>query len=134
MSHKDSEAQKKYNREYQKKYRENNKEYLKEWREGNKERRQDSRFRLRYGITKEEYDLMVKQQNNRCALCDRFETNVNYSSGKIIALSVDHNHITGKNRALLCSDCNCGLGMFEENIELLEKAILYLRKHEEING
>ena len=88
--------------------------------------------RLRnYNMTPEEYEQRVKDQNNLCALCGRPERHINYITKKIQALSVDHNHDTGKNRALLCQDCNRGIGIFDESEELLLKAIQYLKKHKE---
>lgn len=42
---------------------------------------------------------------------------------------LDHCHITGKIRGFLCSNCNTGLGLFKDNINLLESAIKYLRTH-----
>jgi hypothetical protein len=58
-------------------------------------------------------------------LCGRPERK---SLGKM--LCVDHNHLTGKVRGLLCSSCNSGLGHFEENIDYLNCAIEYLEQHD----
>ena len=44
-------------------------------------------------------------------------------------LSADHCHDTMKPRALLCDNCNLGLGSFMDNIHILESAIEYLRLH-----
>jgi hypothetical protein len=44
------------------------------------------------------------------------------------ALGVDHDHITGKVRGLLCNDCNLGIGHFKDNIEKLKLAIKYLEE------
>ena len=41
----------------------------------------------------------------------------------------DHDHLTGKAREWLCDSCNTGLGRFKDNIDLLKKAIAYLKKH-----
>ena len=42
-------------------------------------------------------------------------------------LSIDYNHNTGKIRKLLCHRCNHGLGNFLDDIDLLSKAIQYLK-------
>ena len=42
-------------------------------------------------------------------------------------LNVDHCHETGKIRGLLCHNCNRALGLFKDNVEFLERAILYLK-------
>lgn len=72
----------------------------------------------KYGMTKEEYDVLFKLQSGLCAICFKPQ------EGK--RLAVDHNHITNENRGLLCEKCNRGLGLFKDNIELLSNAISYL--------
>ena len=74
-------------------------------------------------MTIERYDQMIESQNNCCAIC-----NTPASSLKKI-LNVDHNHSTGLVRELLCDCCNRGLGYFRDSADLLEKAMLYLKKH-----
>jgi len=74
----------------------------------------------RYKISFEEYQELKKKQNNLCLLCGK----PNKSSR---SLAIDHCHKTGRIRGLLCSKCNIGLGMFEDNIKLLKKAIIYLQ-------
>lgn len=75
----------------------------------------------KYGITIEDYDIMFASQNGLCAICGKD------NNGK--RLHVDHNHQTGKRRQLLCNSCNIGLGMMKDSIEILGKAIEYLRKN-----
>lgn len=74
-----------------------------------------------YGITLEQYDKMVEDQNGVCAICG----NIN-SNGR--RLSVDHNHNTGKVRALLCGGCNARLSVVEDK-NFIKKAKQYLREH-----
>lgn len=45
-------------------------------------------------------------------------------------MEVDHNHQTGAARALLCSRCNGGLGLFEDDPALMRRGIAYLEKHD----
>lgn len=81
-----------------------------------------------YNLTIEKFLLLVKKQNNKCAICSNGETN-KHKNGLIKNLSVDHCHKTGKIRGLLCGNCNRGLGMFKDEIYLLQKAKEYLGKN-----
>ena len=74
-----------------------------------------------YGITLEQYDDMLGSQEYGCAICGSSEP------GGIGRFHVDHDHITGKVRGLLCNKCNLGLAGFRDNIEFLVKAIEYLK-------
>lgn len=81
-------------------------------------RNREKQFQDKYGLTVEQYEIMCLMQNNLCAICcEEPEEN----------LHVDHDHVTGEVRGLLCNNCNNGLGRFKDNIESLENAILYLR-------
>lgn len=73
-----------------------------------------------FGITRVEYEDMLNKQNGVCAICG----NVNNDGSE---LYVDHDHLSGDIRKLLCSPCNLGLGNFRDSISNLEKAIQYLR-------
>lgn len=75
-----------------------------------------------YGITVEVYNQMFDKQNGRCACCSR--SSEEFRKG----LHVDHDHATGQVRGLLCTQCNPGIGYFEESVERLEMAIKYLNK------
>ena len=79
----------------------------------------------KYGIDLEFYRYLLEKQNGVCALCGKPETTIRH--GKIIGLAVDHDHVTGKVRGLLCRKCNVSLGFFGDDIERLEKAIAYLK-------
>jgi len=82
----------------------------------------------KHGLTLEAYDKMFEQQNGVCAICGLPETRKNqYGTRK---LSVDHDHLTGKVRGLLCSNCNQGIGHLksdEHGTEILCAAIGYLK-------
>ena len=75
-----------------------------------------------FGITLEDYEFMVKSQDDCCSICGKHRT----KNGR--RLAVDHCHITGKVRGLLCSHCNKALGTFKDSINILNKAIEYLQK------
>ena len=76
----------------------------------------------RYGITLQEYNEMLIDQDYSCKVCKVHEK---YNDcGR--QLAVDHCHDTGKVRGLLCQKCNVGLGLFRDNISFLAEAIKYL--------
>jgi hypothetical protein len=78
--------------------------------------------RRRYGVTPEDYQRMVKEQDGCCAMCKRY-------FGE--ALRVDHCHKTGRVRRLLCHGCNVGFGFFREDANALRTAADY---SDEFNG
>lgn len=80
-----------------------------------------------YGLTIAQYDQLVLDQNNLCAICGKSETKIRY--GKVIALSVDHDHVTGKIRKLLCNACNTALGILCEDRQIVQNMDKYLAEH-----
>jgi hypothetical protein len=121
-----------YQREYQRKYREENKEklynynlvrnlkkteHLKEYR---KNYYQTFRKYNMYGITREDYELLLENQGNKCKICE-----LEFTSEKEI--KIDHNHDNNKVRGLLCHNCNVALGHMRDDIQLLERAINYIK-------
>lgn len=103
------------------------KSYRKRYYQENKDRLTYAGILKRYGITMEQYDEMYEAQGGKCSICRE----VCISGRK---LAVDHCHITGENRSLLCLNCNQGLGKFKDNPELLRAALRYLRKHQKRSG
>lgn len=89
-----------------------------------RERDRAAKLRREYGLSAEEYEEMLEEQDGECAICHNF-----CSSGR--RLAVDHCHSTGKVRGLLCGNCNTGLGKFEDSIERLQRAIEYLQQSRE---
>ena len=85
------------------------------------------KLKHKYNMTVEDYDYLWEQQNGVCAICGQEET-MKHQNGKTTRLSVDHNHKTGKVRGLLCRKCNIVIGNAKDNIDILFKAIQYLRK------
>ena len=76
---------------------------------------------LQVRITKIEYNKMFKAQKGCCAICGRHQSEF----GK--RLAVDHNHLTGKIRGLLCNSCNLILGHAKDSRGVLLRAMQYLR-------
>lgn len=75
-------------------------------------------LRRKYGIGLDSYERLLKIQDGRCAICGDTE------NGR--ALAVDHDHVTGKVRGLLCASCNNGLGRFRDDPGRLKAAARYL--------
>lgn len=88
-------------------------------REKNKEKSKIYLLKRKFNIRIEDYLNLLELQGGVCMLCAKLNTN-----GKMLA--VDHNHKTGKIRGLLCSKCNVGLGQFNDDINVLTRAIQYL--------
>jgi hypothetical protein len=105
-------------------------EGTKKWRETNKEKWKDGMLRNTYGISLEGYHEMREQQNYCCAICGTHETLATKARATKTewTLQVDHCHTTGAIRSLLCSSCNILLSKAKEDIEILEKAKLYLKQ------
>ena len=109
-------------------WKENNKERVREInrlsakrrREENPERHKEIKRRYhlkkKYGITPEDYDLMVRSRGGKCDICRM-----------VSVLVIDHDHLTGIIRGLLCSSCNAALGIFNDDINVLTEAIEYLQ-------
>jgi hypothetical protein len=91
----------------------------------NPEKEADTRLRKLFGISLEDYRIMHDAQNGVCAICGKPETR-QCGNGKPNGLAVDHDHITGKVRGLLCASCNTALGLLGDGPELLTVALAYL--------
>ena len=76
------------------------------------------RYRIPYIV----YEILCKLQSYSCAICNIHQSNTKTS------LFVDHDHLTGKIRGLLCDPCNRGIGAFEDSYIRCENAIVYLQK------
>lgn len=87
-----------------------------EWMRG-EGRTRSYNLKKRYGITQAQYQEMLVAQDNKCAVCGNHFSKTPH---------VDHNHITGEVRALLCYKCNSVLGYAYEDVEILQNAIDYL--------
>lgn len=68
-------------------------------------------------VTEEQVNTAYLEQAGLCAICS---AELGDSPNR------DHDHTTGDFRGLLCTNCNVGLGMFRDSIELLQNAIAYL--------
>ena len=102
------------------------KEYRKAWLAKNPEYKKDWKLKKLYGLELEDYKRLLEQQGGVCAICGKGETVIDKKTGLVRSLSVDHNHINGNVRGLLCNKCNRALGLFEDDPELLLKAFVYM--------
>ena len=82
-----------------------------------------SHLKRKYGMTIEQYDAMLLAQGGGCFICGR-------PPREDISLHVDHDHSTGKVRGILCFCCNNALADFQEDADLLKKAVAYLTSHD----
>ena len=78
-------------------------------------------YKRRYGISIEEYNRLSESQNHACKICGSSDSKRGNNF-----LMVDHNHVTGEVRGLLCSNCNAAIGLLGDNISHLQSAINYL--------
>jgi hypothetical protein len=93
-------------------------------------------LKRKYGLTREQYDMMLQAQGGVCAICKGHNQQTNRKSGKRRPLCVDHNRKTGAIRELLCNRCNRHIIGSVENYqgtlraaEILRAAADYLEKH-----
>lgn len=86
-----------------------------------KRRERAGHLMRKFGMTLDEYDVMLDAQNGGCAICTR--------APEETSLHVDHDHSTGRIRALLCFQCNNALADFREDPDLLRNAVTYLITH-----
>lgn len=135
--------QKEYSKKWREKHPQRAKEFSQKWRAKNhaKDLANKAKYRAEnkekiaegfrrhvlkkeYGLSLEDYNYMLEKQGGVCAICKQLCSTKR-------SLAVDHNHVTGKIRSLLCRDCNVALGLMKENPELLRDAACYLEQHEE---
>lgn len=77
----------------------------------------------KYGVTLADYDVMLTQQDGKCAICK-----VPESEQFKAVFHVDHCHLTGRVRGLLCRGCNHILGTVKDDPAILRQAIAYLER------
>ncbi len=79
-------------------------------------------IKIRYGVSIEDYDAMLKKQKNKCAICESTSNNRKRAE----RFCIDHCHSTGKIRGLLCHNCNVLLGKLKDSIAMCKKVVIYL--------
>jgi hypothetical protein len=95
--------------------------YSKDWKKNHPEacliHKRTEHLKTRYGIPPEQYQELYNKQKGCCAIC----------GGSGLKLHVDHCHTTQLVRMLLCNSCNLLLGFSKEQIDVLQKAIKYIK-------
>lgn len=122
--------------EYQRQYRRRNNEreapLLRAWTDRNLVHRYEysrkRRLRLRYNLTEEQFQKLLKAQDYKCAICmshlERASWGVRGGNCHGICAVVDHKD--KEVRGILCSRCNLGIGMLLDDPDILRSAIEYL--------
>lgn len=87
-------------------------------------RRKSNNYKSKYKVSLQEVEEKLNSQNHKCPICEIDLTKASYV--------VDHNHTTGQVRDILCESCNKGLGFFYESPKTLQKAIDYLKVHNDL--
>lgn len=77
-------------------------------------------LRSKFNLSIEDYNKLFELQGGKCAICRKHQSELRKS------LSVDHCHNTMKIRGLLCNNCNAGIGLLQDNKEVIEAALWYL--------
>jgi hypothetical protein len=83
-----------------------------------------TRLRALYGISSEKYAQMLAAQEGGCAICG--SPSRDRTGGRLV---VDHDHATGRVRGLLCSCCNLGIGLLDDDTNRMLRLIGYLERH-----
>ncbi|TQS20995.1 endonuclease VII domain-containing protein [Microbispora sp. KK1-11] len=82
-------------------------------------------LRKLYGITPEEFNAMLEEQGSRCKICSR---EIGAEEEHLDQAVVDHDHVTGIVRGLLCHRCNQGIGLLQDDPDIISRAAEYVRR------
>lgn len=91
-----------------------------DWKRNNTQKHYLNKLKEKFKITPEEYSFLMEKYNQKCGICFKNEDKRR--------LNVDHCHVTGKVRGILCRKCNLAIGYLGDDIGLLKNAILYLNE------
>lgn len=90
------------------------------WRRDNPGSSRTYELKRKYGLSPEDYALMSLAQDGKCAIC---------KDEPLGMLCIDHDHVTGEVRDLLCHACNTSLGKMKDDPAILRAAAAYLERH-----
>lgn len=86
--------------------------------------RERARTLRTYGLTEADWDGFIKRQRSRCAIC-----RTGKPGGRGERWHIDHDHVTGQARGLLCHRCNMGIGFFLDDPDIIKAAARYVTRH-----
>lgn len=100
--------------------------YSRLWRKNNPDKvaaqNRKASLKRRYGMNEDEFEQRLAEQGGVCEICG-------LGNQADRRMAVDHDHATNLPRGLLCMNCNSGLGMLGDSVEMLTKAIAYLQRY-----
>ena len=117
------EKRRAYSRAWYARRKEERSVYNRAWRNANPDYGRVYNLRREYNLSPEDVKVMFEAQAGKCAICSKVIRIGGHGS------HVDHDHKTGKVRALLCTVCNTGLGKFGDDPVRLLAAASYLEAH-----
>jgi hypothetical protein len=103
------------------------KQYSREWWKKNKDKakvyHRRAQLKAKYGISIEDYAELLEAQNGKCAICESEGDKSRWG-----VLYVDHDHATGRVRALLCGKCNFAVGLLDDDVQTAKSLVSYLER------
>lgn len=102
----------------------NCKECVAKYSKNNRHINKERRLKNIYNLSLEDYKYFIVKQENKCAICK-----IRFDQINLKEVHVDHSHVTGKVRGILCRSCNQAIGFMDDNIQNLENAIKYLKEN-----
>lgn len=85
-------------------------------------------LKTKYGLTPEDEARLITKQKNRCAICRG--KNPGPKPGQ--NWCIDHDHVTGQVRGLLCHWCNAAIGLLKDDPGLIATAAAYVQRHRQM--
>lgn len=104
---------------------EGNRQQVRDWKARNPDGVRARELRYAYGIELADYEALLEQQSGVCAICGSSPQDRRGHRH----LVVDHDHLTGAVRGLLCQSCNRGIGALGDDPLLVERALRYLERN-----
>lgn len=90
----------------------------------------DKHYRRTYGVGVDWVKEQLEAQDWKCSICKTFGFKMR--EDHVSGMNLDHCHKTGKARALLCHNCNRGLGLMQDDPEILREAANYVERHRDV--